>query len=155
MKAKQWQLSLPNCGDCRNTAITAIHSTRDMLRDRLVCGIRDVRVQRQLLAETKHTLKNAFEIAQGAELADKHSKALHRQISSTLSGVNRLANSMPKDFPTVPCTRCGGRHSPKTCRFKDYICRKCELKGHLAKVCRSSKIHPQPKKRQETYKPHT
>ena len=119
----------------------------DMLRDRL---IRDVQVRRQLLAETK--LK-AFEIAQGAELADKHSKAVHKQISSTPSGVNRLANSVPKDFPTVPCTRCGGRHSPKTCRFEDYICGKCELKGYLAKICRSSETQPQPKKRQETYKP--
>ena len=36
----------------------------DMLRDRLVCGIRDTRVQRRLLAETKLTFQNAFELAQ-------------------------------------------------------------------------------------------
>ena len=43
----------------------------DMLRDRIVCGIRDTRLQRRLLAETALTFKKAFELAQASELADK------------------------------------------------------------------------------------
>ena len=132
----------------------------DMLRDRLVCGIRDIRVQRHLLAESKLTLKKAFEMAQGAELADKHSKALHKQPPSTSPGVNRVATfTKPKALATAPCTRCGGKHSPKTCRFKDYTCRSCEKKGHLAKVCRSktqhySKRQPQQRKPLPTHQVH-
>ena len=39
----------------------------EMLRDWLVCGIRDVQVQRRLLAEVDLDFKNAFEFAQAAE----------------------------------------------------------------------------------------
>ena len=44
----------------------------DMLRDRLVCGIRDARIQRRLLAEPDLTLKKAFDLAQASETADKN-----------------------------------------------------------------------------------
>ena len=50
----------------------------DMLRDRLVCGIRDVKVQRRLLAEANLTFGKAFELAQVAELADKNVADLQR-----------------------------------------------------------------------------
>eukprot|EP00731_Ephydatia_muelleri_P004369 Em0002g545a len=43
----------------------------EMLRDRLVCGIKDTRVRRRLLAEPKLTFTKALEIAQAAELAEK------------------------------------------------------------------------------------
>jgi hypothetical protein len=38
----------------------------DMLRDRLVCGIRDGRIQCRLLAEPDLTLKRAFKLSQAA-----------------------------------------------------------------------------------------
>ena len=34
------------------------------------------------------------------------------------------------------CHRCGGRHEPSTCPFKQYDCHFCKKKGHLARVCR-------------------
>ena len=43
----------------------------EMLRDRLVCGVRDIRIQRQLLAEPKLTLKRALDLALAIEAADK------------------------------------------------------------------------------------
>ena len=43
----------------------------EMLRDRLVCGIKNKTIQRRLLAERKFTLKKAEEIALGEELAAK------------------------------------------------------------------------------------
>ena len=47
-----------------------------MLRDRLVCGIRDVRVQRRLLAEAGLTFVKAFGLAQTSELAEKNVQEL-------------------------------------------------------------------------------
>ena len=44
----------------------------DMLRDRLVCGISDVQIQRRLLAERTLTFTKALEIAQGLETAAKN-----------------------------------------------------------------------------------
>ena len=40
-----------------------------------------------------------------------------------------------------PCTchRCGGNHQSNVCRFGFVNCRACGKKGHIAKVCRSSR----------------
>eukprot|EP00731_Ephydatia_muelleri_P025027 Em0017g110a len=42
-----------------------------MLRDRLVCGLRDDKVQRRLLADSQLTFAKAFEVAQASELAEQ------------------------------------------------------------------------------------
>ena len=105
----------------------------DMLRDRLVCGIRDVRTQRRLLAESDLKLKKAFELAQAAEVAEKNAKDLQKPIVGAV-------HALPKQ-PSTPvsdnCPRCGGKHAAATCRFKDAECHFCHKKGHLAKVCRT------------------
>ena len=43
----------------------------DMLRDRLVCGIKEDRIQRRLLAEPGLTFKKAMEVATAMEMAAK------------------------------------------------------------------------------------
>ena len=59
----------------------------DMLRDRIVCGIQDQRTQRRLLAESKLTLKKAFEIAQAAESADTQVKELQHPRTAEVHAV--------------------------------------------------------------------
>lgn len=48
----------------------------NMLRDRLVCGVRDARIQKKLLAETGLTFKKAFDTAQAVETAEQQAKEL-------------------------------------------------------------------------------
>jgi len=48
-------------------------SLDDTLRDHIVCGINDEQLQRQLLGESKLTLKKAIEIALSYETAIKNS----------------------------------------------------------------------------------
>ena len=43
----------------------------EALRDRLVCGLKSVQIQKKLLAERDLTFKKAFETAQSMELANK------------------------------------------------------------------------------------
>ena len=50
----------------------------EMLRDRVVCGIADGRLQRRLLAEPELTLKKAFELAQAQETADQGAQHLQQ-----------------------------------------------------------------------------
>ena len=52
----------------------------DMLRDRLVCGIKDSQVQRRLLSETDLTFQKAFELAQASEVAEKNARDLHKPV---------------------------------------------------------------------------
>ena len=50
----------------------------EMLRDRLVCGVRDIRIQRRLLAEPKLTLKRALDLALAIEAADKDDSEIQK-----------------------------------------------------------------------------
>ena len=106
-----------------------------MLRDRLVCGIWDVRVQRRLLAETDLTFKKAYDLAQASETAEKNSKDLQQQQSShSVHALSRPKNPS-RQHTTVSCHRSGGKHSASTCRFREAECFVCGEKGHLARMC--------------------
>ena len=49
-----------------------------MLRDRLVCCVRDIRKQRRLLAEPKLTLKRVLDLALAIEAADKDDSEIQK-----------------------------------------------------------------------------
>eukprot|EP00731_Ephydatia_muelleri_P024460 Em0016g731a len=55
-------------------------SLEEMLRDRLVCGIKDEHFQRRLLAEPNLTFKKAQDIAQALESADRSTADLQQQV---------------------------------------------------------------------------
>ena len=57
---------------------------QDMLRDRLVCGINDVRIQRRLLSEPDLTYKRAFDLAQAMEVAERNAQILLGQGSESI-----------------------------------------------------------------------
>ena len=62
----------------------------DMLRDRLICGINDDRIQRRLLSEPELTFQKVFDLAQAMELADKGTHDLQNISQSPQSDVNIL-----------------------------------------------------------------
>ena len=116
----------------------------DMLRDRLVCGIGDTRIQRRLLAEPELTFQKALTLSQAMELADRDTKDL--QVASTVNPaqihkLHKKASSSPKSSKDTAavCYRCGGKHLANHCRFKEAECHACGKKGHIAKVCKSKK----------------
>ena len=53
------------------------------LRDRLVFGLVNERVQQRLLSESELSLKKAFEIAQGMEIAQKETYEMRSSISDS------------------------------------------------------------------------
>ena len=113
----------------------------EMLRDRLVWGIADSRVQHRLLAESSLTFAKALEIAQAMELATRDLKDLQPDTASSTS-VHKLqghrANFAPTPSkPHPPCYRCGGKHTAANCRFKTERCRGCNKVGHIVRMCRS------------------
>ena len=126
---------------------------KDALRDRLVCGLRNAGVQKQLLAQTDLTLDKALQVAQGMEAAEKSTKALQGgDTSSSNSQINRTGPSRGSSRqPSKSCYRCGHTdHIATACRFRESTCNRCHKKGHLAKVCQSGqRNHDQ----QQTYLP--
>ena len=99
----------------------------EMLRDRLVCGVEEPKIQRRLLAEPNLPFDKAFELALASESADKNAKDLQPMSSFTVNQVQHKKN----------CYRCGDKHSAADCKFKTAECRKCGKKGHIARACRS------------------
>ena len=63
-----------------------------MLRDRLVCGCKDHRLQCKLLTEADLSFDKAFKIAKAMEAAEKEAKGLQDVPGAP---VNRLAEGYP------------------------------------------------------------
>ena len=136
----------------------------DMLRDRLVCGCRDQRLQCRLLAEADLTFTKAFKIAKAMETAEKETKDLHEIPAAAVHATGgSMANNkrssrkpptqqqQPRRANSTDCYRCGGKHKASECKFRDAECNFCKKKGHIAKVCRSRlKLH-----KSHTYQLHT
>ena len=95
-----------------------------MIRDRLVCGIKDDSIQRRLLAEPKLTYKRAVELAQGMERAAENVQELKGEKNPTASGheVHRVSRDT-----TPPPRRTGA------------TCFRCGFTGHIATNCKVSR----------------
>jgi hypothetical protein len=123
--------------------------TDEMIRDRLVCGVGDLPIQRKLLGETELDLKKATKIAVGMETANKEAANLGG--TREIHGVDqvRKKESWTKSGEKEACYRCGDpKHRAPDCSFRDKECFLCKKKGHISRVCsqrkkagKSSSIH--------------
>lgn len=131
--------------DCCFTA----ESLNENLRDQFVCGLVSDSTRQRLFAEEKLSLESAFQLAVAMEAAELDAALVDRGRSDSRAthlnyNFNRIASvgSSKKDQKLLPassmvCRACGGRHDVSSCRFKTYVCRVCNLQGHLRKVCPS------------------
>ena len=102
----------------------------DMLYDRIVCGIKDVRIQQRLLSEKTLTLEQTLTIAYLMESAATYSKSIadHQTLNSTTDEVNKISKIQSKTFEKK-CYRCGGtKHTAQNCPFKGAECFYCHRK---------------------------
>uniref|UniRef100_A0A8C1WN32 CCHC-type domain-containing protein n=1 Tax=Cyprinus carpio TaxID=7962 RepID=A0A8C1WN32_CYPCA len=121
-----------------------------MLRDRLVCGVNDDRMQRRLLSEVDLNFEKALSICQAMESANKNVKDLQGMLSEETAQATRMLKGQTsvhrvyspdkkgpkKDFV---CYRCKGNHAPEECRFVNELCHKCGKRGHIKRACRSKR----------------
>jgi len=70
-----------------------------MLRDRIVCGVRDTHVQRRLLAEPQLTYKKAFDLAQAAEMAAQSARELQATTPASVNAMQRASNARSQILP--------------------------------------------------------
>ena len=109
-------------------------SLKEMLRDRIVCGINDTGMQRKMLSRKDLTFDQAFEIATGTEAAAKQADQM--TIKCETQYVNKV-DSQGAGSRRLNCYRCGdSRHLADNCLYRDKKCFKCEKTGHISKVCR-------------------
>ena len=110
------------------------------LRDQFVCGLKDQRIQQELLCISDLTLAKALDKSRSMEVVHKETQSI-REIGNPTAesklddaAAHRVFASKNKDS----CYRCGGTgHSASTCFHKDKTCNSCGKLGHLSRVCRS------------------
>lgn len=119
-----------------------------MLRDRLVCGMRDERLQYELLKRDNLQYQDVVDAMLSSESAVRDVKMMHDATVSTSAAPRMSLSDAPPVLPAEPmdvnamqtkanirlCYRCGERHAGE-CRFINAICRYCKKRGHIEKIC--------------------
>ena len=113
----------------------------DALRDRFVCGLRSEQIQRKLLTQAELTFSQAVDIAKAMEAAKHDIKQFQDQGTSIQAIQSHPLQSRGGATPQMkPCSHCGRtNHLPSQCYLKDDVCRRCQKKGHIGKICRSTR----------------
>ncbi|XP_058012285.1 uncharacterized protein LOC131184673 [Ahaetulla prasina] len=131
----------------------------DSLLEQLICGVRDIYLQKRLLSKSNLTLALALDEVRAHEMSTKAAETLqkpntpntgtkaapvHSEVVEAKSGGEEeeevFYTGRSERGDRDECVSCGGQHQRQNCRFKDAICRQCEKKGHIAQACRA----PQP-----------
>ena len=100
----------------------------DAIPDKFVCGMINSKIRKRLLTEKDLTLEKATSIAFSLEASSHENELI--AIKSEPSTVYNVTKERLK------CFRCDGtNHLADSCRYKNFICNKCKLRGHLARVC--------------------
>ena len=130
----------------------------EMLRDRLVMGLRDEGTQRHLLTVKDLKFAEAVEISCSRAAAAKDVVAISSHSNSNVNFVKRVNNNNKnserrstgtdgrpnkhsnnnKSFPKSNCFGCGGKHWKNDCPFKNAVCHNCKKSGHIRRVCKSN-----------------
>ena len=126
----------------------------DMVRDRLVVGIRDASLSERLQLDSKLMLESAMKQTRQREAVHKGQLALKggdqslkevdavgkRWLAAAKPPRQQEGSSSNKQRPQKKCcTRCGREpaHSRDRCPAKDAACHKCKKKGHFSSQCNS------------------
>ena len=155
-------------GESVDTFITALYTLaehckfgtlkNELIRDRIVVGLRDARIAEKLQLDAELTLEKAINQARQSESIKKQQSVVrpksdindndskldvvrkknfvkHKSVPGKAENINNRPNTRSK------CTRCGAipEHSRKNCPAAQSVCRGCGIKGHWQKCCLSKK----------------
>ena len=133
-----------NFGDLKN----------ELIRDRIVVGIRDASLSERLQTEPELTLERAKTLVRQREAVRVQQQTLKGEKMETPSLVDAMShkpNRKPSHHksqrqltsePPKKCIRCDRNPHPRdACPAKDVTCRKCQKKGHFAAVCLTKAVH--------------
>ena len=122
----------------------------EILRDRIVLGIRDDKMRERLLRYNDLTLQKAVDLIKAAEQTEHQVKLMGasanvnvlkqgRSKSNRSSMQSRAANNKQQSSRGT-CGRCGTSHAKKKCPAFGQKCHRCGNMNHYQSLCRSKTV---------------
>ena len=119
----------------------------NMIRDKIVIGIRDRPVQEKLLREYNLTLEKALDICRASETSKEQYHAMssqHQQdiaVHDIRAGEKRgqKQGQYQKSRFQRQCKYCGSTHPPRQCPAYNKKCNLCSCLNHFAAVCKDGR----------------
>ena len=135
----------------------------EMIRDRIVVGVKDATLSEKMQLESTLTLEKAVKMARESESVKKQQEVIRSGQRSTSTEIDeigvigakfraKLQKFPPKKSGGVvgardksnpsSCLRCGlsANHTRGNCPAINSVCHKCSKKGHYARVCMSQQV---------------
>ena len=125
----------------------------DMIRDRLVIGIRDGQLSERLQLESDLTLQKAEKLVQQQQAVQEQQVTLKQHCSNYTESRDTPPSRHTSEeaftgteTPSTQsswqkCRRCGrGSHPRQDCPARDATCHRCNHKGHYSAQCLSKTI---------------
>lgn len=120
-----------------------------MIRDRIVLGVQDQKLQRKFLEINNLTLQTAVDMCRASELSNNHSKMMHQKTavvdivqSTPATEVHQSAGTKAKYTSnkdskySYTCKKCRTQHGPRNCPAFGKICSHCQKPNHFKKGCK-------------------
>ena len=130
----------------------------EMIRDRIVLGIRDNHTRKKLLQEKKLDLQRCVDICRASEKSNSQLRVIEevqfvKKSTKTMSDKQRKDS---RDKQEIICEYCGFRHRKEKTECPAYgkECAACGRKNHFARKC-TQKTSRKQKKPRPGKKPHT
>lgn len=101
---------------------------QSLIKDRLICGIRDDTVRRRLLRESDLTLVKAIDACRSNEATAEQMQHLNQDLP-------KGASAVPVHAVDFECNKCGGVHKPRQCPAYGRNCHRCNKLNHYAHKC--------------------
>ena len=112
---------------------------KENLRDRLVAGVNNDKIQQRLLQNPGLTFESALTTCLAMETAAKNVHDLSQVAqASTVHKLQSNNNNYVGDNKKTTCYRCGRKHNPDVCWFKNATCNLRGKTDHIKSVCRSN-----------------
>ena len=137
--------------ELRTMAKKTANMNDEILRDRIVLGIRDDKMRERLLRLNDLTLQKAVDLIKAAEQTEQQVKLMSgnpggtANVNALKQGSGKNNNSFKKthqkrEVSRDLCGRCGTKHAKKNCQAFAQKCRRCGNLNHYQSLCRTKLV---------------
>ncbi len=111
----------------------------ELIRDKIVSGIRDRSLQERLLRETNLTLVKAEKLCKASEASKTQIKELRNEQEVCFCRHNKRGTFSKRKIDKIDvynCFKCGKKHGSKNCPAFGKTCNICNRSNHFAVGCK-------------------